>query len=158
MVISREMSPQGVLTVKFSIIQGGEKLKFSPSSPISLGEQGMMRDRYEDSMVYLAMSDIPGAGEGLFAKKDVPRNTIVAFFNGLKIPTDVDFVKELFAFDEVGLTYDSCFDHIKLEHIQVSAAVHEGVHHQARGGLPLLPGPAPQSWARHQAVQSNPWT
>ena len=52
------------------------------------------------------MSDIPGAGEGLFAKKDVPRNTIVAFFNGFKIPTDVDYAKELFAFDEVGLTYD----------------------------------------------------
>ena len=118
----------------------------------------MVRDRYEDSMVYLARSDIPGAGDGLFAKKDVPLNTIVAFFNGLKIPTDVDYAKELFAFDEVCLTYDSCFDHINLDHILVSPAVHECVHHQARGGLPLLPGPAPLYWARHEAVQSNTGT
>ena len=61
----------------------------------------MLRDRYEESMVYLDRSTIPGAGEGLFAKKDVSLNTIVAFFNGLKIPTDVDYGKELFAFDEV---------------------------------------------------------
>ena len=61
----------------------------------------MLRDRYEESMVYLDRSNINGAGEGLFARKDVSQNTIVAFFNGLKIPTDVDYGKELFAFDEV---------------------------------------------------------
>ena len=103
-VVAKQMSSQGVLTVEFSIKQG-EKLKFSPPSPISLGEQGMLRDRYEESMVYLARSDIPSAGEGLFARKDVPLNTVVSFFNGLKIPSEVDYSKELFAFDEVGFLY-----------------------------------------------------
>ena len=99
-VLAREKSPQGVLRVRFSI-QQGEKIRFCPSSPTSLGEQAMLRDRYEESMVYLDRSTIPGAGEGLFARKDVSLHTIVAFFNGLKIPTDVDYGKELFAFDEV---------------------------------------------------------
>lgn len=95
----------------------------------------MVRDMYEDSMVYLARSDIPGAGQGLFARKNVPLNIIMAFFNGLKIPNDVDYTKDLFAFDEVSYTTIV----IHAQHVPVCHVVHEGVHYQVGGGLNLLP-------------------
>ena len=89
-----------MLTIKFNLTSS-VKIYFSPSTAISLGEQALLRDAYEEKMVYVAKSNIEHAGDGLFAQNDVPKNTIVAFFNGLKIPSDVDYSKELFAFDEV---------------------------------------------------------
>jgi len=42
-------------------------------------------DHYEDSNVTCGSSKIDGAGDGLFARKDLPENRIVSYYNGLYI-------------------------------------------------------------------------
>ena len=39
-------------------------------------------------------SNVNGAGEGLFAKKDLPAGTIVAFYNGIRLPFKLGGPKE----------------------------------------------------------------
>ena len=41
-----------------------------------------MEDVVEKQFVFVAKSAIPEAGEGLFAKKDIPENTVFAYFGG----------------------------------------------------------------------------
>ena len=103
MVAQKTVSAKGLLTLKFTKL-AGERLVFSPSSALELGSQGHIRDAYEDSMVFLAPSLIPGAEEGLFARRDYPPNTLVSFYHGLNVPYNTDdFTNELYAFDEVSL-------------------------------------------------------
>ena len=103
MVAQKTVSAKGLLTLKFTKL-AGEKLVFSPSSAVELGSQGHIRDAYEDRMVYLAPSLIPGAEDGLFARRDYPPNTLVSFYHGLNVPYNIeDFTNELYAFDEVSL-------------------------------------------------------
>ena len=45
----------------------------------------MLKDTYESSTVICRTSKIAGAGDGLFAAKDLPTNTIVSYYNGLHI-------------------------------------------------------------------------
>ena len=102
-VAQKTVSAKGLLTLKFTKL-AGERLVFSPSSALELGSQGHIRDAYEDSMVFLAPSLIPGAEEGLFARRDYPPNTLVSFYHGLNVPYNTDdFTNELYAFDEVSL-------------------------------------------------------
>ena len=50
-----------------------------------------MRDPYESKMVEVKSSVIEGANEGIFAKKDIEVNTIIAFYNGCQAnPEDYD--------------------------------------------------------------------
>ena len=87
---------------------------FSPSSALELGSQAHIRDAYEDSMVFLAPSLIPGAEEGLFARRDYPPTTLVSFYHGLNVPYDIDdFTNELYAFDEVLRYRDSIQDQME---------------------------------------------
>ena len=40
------------------------------------------------AFLFFHFSTIKGAGDGVFLKKDAPKNTIVAFFNGIHITLD----------------------------------------------------------------------
>jgi len=42
-------------------------------------------DPYETSMVEVRNSLVEGAQDGLFARKDIPKNTVLAFYNGVRI-------------------------------------------------------------------------
>jgi hypothetical protein len=44
-----------------------------------LGSNPRVRDPYERRNVYVAPSTIPGAGEGLFAKRDMEERELVAY-------------------------------------------------------------------------------
>ena len=100
-VSSRSVSAKGLLTLRLTRLPG-ELVVFSPSSALEMSSQGHLRDSYEDSKVYLAPSNIPGADEGLFARQDYPPNTLVSFYHGLNVPYDIeDFTNDLHAFDEV---------------------------------------------------------
>ena len=46
------------------------------------------RDPYEKQMVEVKKSEADDAGEGVFARKDIPAATVVAFYNGIRIPAD----------------------------------------------------------------------
>ena len=101
LVSQKTVLAKGLLTLKFTRLPG-EKVVFSPSSALEMGGQGHIRDAYEDRMVYLAPSLIPGAEDGLFARRDYPPNTLVSFYHGLNVPYDMeDYTNELYAFDEV---------------------------------------------------------
>jgi len=42
-------------------------------------------DPYESTMVQVKKSNVPGANDGLFARKKIEKNTIIAFYNGIRI-------------------------------------------------------------------------
>ena len=45
----------------------------------------LLRDPYEDETVTVGDSQIPLAGEGLFARRKILRGELICMFNGLKI-------------------------------------------------------------------------
>jgi len=45
----------------------------------------MLRDPYESRMVEVRQSRVPGAEDGLFSRCAVPPNTVLAFYNGIKL-------------------------------------------------------------------------
>ena len=99
--MSRNTSANGLLTIEIAVNDSEREYNFSPTFDLSLVKDLLIRDRFEDSMVFLGPSNIPGAGDGLFAKRKIVQNSLVAFVNGQKIPTDMDYLRDLFAFDEV---------------------------------------------------------
>jgi hypothetical protein len=60
----------------------GPKLFYSPPTNTSFGEGPHVRDAYEERLTYLAQSTVAAAGEGVFARVDLPPNRIVAFYVG----------------------------------------------------------------------------
>ena len=44
-----------------------------------------LRDPYEATVLEVRQSNIQGSGEGAFALRDIPPDTIVAFYNGIKM-------------------------------------------------------------------------
>ncbi|XP_071743457.1 uncharacterized protein [Lepeophtheirus salmonis] len=65
-------------------IEGLQKISFDPASSIVISQNPMLRDPYECSTVVVSQSKIPYAGEGLYAKRNVRPNTLLALFNGIK--------------------------------------------------------------------------
>ena len=58
-----------------------------PASHVSISKWPLVRDPWEDSMVEVRPSRMEQAGEGLFAKTDLPAKTIIALFAGIKLNT-----------------------------------------------------------------------
>ena len=59
---------------------------FSPSTEESVGLQPLVRDPYEARTVEVGPSQVGGGGEGLFLRRNVQRNEVVAFYNGVRLP------------------------------------------------------------------------
>jgi len=47
-----------------------------------------LKDPYETNTIKVRSSKVPGASEGIFARSDVLKNTVLAFYNGIKLPFD----------------------------------------------------------------------
>ena len=45
----------------------------------------MLRDPWEEEMVYVKESTLPQGGEGLFSKKDVTGKRLICLFNGIRL-------------------------------------------------------------------------
>jgi len=60
-------------------------LAFTPSTKHLITCNWLDSDCYENSTVVCQESKIIGAGDGLFAKKDLPANLIISYYNGLII-------------------------------------------------------------------------
>ena len=55
------------------------------SSYLKIAEKPLLRDPYEQQTIYIGPSAIhPEAGEGLFAKRAIPKGTLIAIFNGVR--------------------------------------------------------------------------
>jgi len=65
-------------------IFGTDVFSYSPASPLGVTVQ--TADPYETARCSIQPSCIPGAGEGLFAKVDIPAGQIVSFYHGAYFP------------------------------------------------------------------------
>ncbi|XP_061108623.1 histone-lysine N-methyltransferase SETD7 isoform X3 [Conger conger] len=63
----------------------GPVYRYDKSTSSCIAAHGLLPDPYETQRVYVADSLISGAGEGLFAKTDAEPNTVMAFYNGVRI-------------------------------------------------------------------------
>jgi hypothetical protein len=65
-----------------------DHLDFSPSSSCSICRNPTVADLFEATTVEIRPSAIAGAGDGLFARRDVPAaGELVAYFNGVCVST-----------------------------------------------------------------------
>ena len=69
----------------YQLIEGFDPIGFDQSSKGSISSNPLVPDAYEQALVYVGQSDIPNAGEGLFAKCDLPENTVSSFYNGIRL-------------------------------------------------------------------------
>lgn len=58
---------------------------YDKSTSSCIATHTLLADPYESQMVLVADSLIKGAGQGLFAKADANTNTVMAFYNGVRI-------------------------------------------------------------------------
>ncbi len=49
-----------------------------------ISRRPLLRDPYERSRVRVRRSLVPGGGEGLFARRDLPRGAVASFYNGVR--------------------------------------------------------------------------
>ena len=62
-----------------------EMLEHDESTCNCISRFPLVPDLYEQERVYVAMSGIPSAGEGLFARVNLPEGEVVSFYNGVRI-------------------------------------------------------------------------
>ena len=58
--------------------------KYDKSTGTQISSCPRLCDPYEQHFVEIGPSLIPDAGQGLFAKSRIDRNTVVAFYNGVR--------------------------------------------------------------------------
>lgn len=64
---------------------------YDKSTSSCIAGHKLLPDPYESQRVYVGQSLISGAGEGLFAQTEAEANTVMAFYNGVRIThTEVD--------------------------------------------------------------------
>ena len=61
---------------------------YDPSTKLRISKSPKQPDLYEQYYVYVRVSSIPGAGEGLFAKRTLSPNQVVSFYNGIRVSHD----------------------------------------------------------------------
>lgn len=79
-----------ILTPLFAPVKSDEPIvAYSKATTESIGDQPMIADPYESRTVEVKTSHLPGSGEGLFARRPLPKGTITAFYNGIRLPYKV---------------------------------------------------------------------
>ncbi|KAK5865314.1 hypothetical protein PBY51_016488 [Eleginops maclovinus] len=91
---------QARLATLISSGSGRQHFEITPDSPVYSYDKStstcitthtLLPDPYESQMVFVADSLIKGAGQGLFAKVDAELDTVMSFYNGVRIThTEVD--------------------------------------------------------------------
>ena len=81
-VTSAKCNPKGIMKLTFSPSQG-QFYSYEPPNNSSFGDQPNVRDPLDQKYVYLKNSDTyPLAGEGAYATRDVPENTVFVIYGG----------------------------------------------------------------------------
>ncbi|KAM9795431.1 histone-lysine N-methyltransferase SETD7 [Neosynchiropus ocellatus] len=70
---------------RFEISANSAVYSYDKSTSTCLATHALLPDPYESTRAFVAESLIKGAGQGLFAKTDAERDTVVAFYNGIRI-------------------------------------------------------------------------
>ena len=88
-VLSSAQTEAGVIIPVFGdTIDPDLAYHHDPASHVTISKWPLLRDPWEDSMVEVRQSKMEQAGEGLFAKTDLPAKTIIALFAGVKLKTN----------------------------------------------------------------------
>ena len=58
--------------------------RYEPATSLCITKNPLVRDPYEERYVYVKTSQVPFAGEGLWAKSKISKGQVVAFFNGVR--------------------------------------------------------------------------
>ena len=61
------------------------RIEYDPSTKLRLSKHPTLPDNYEQHYVYVSISLIPGAGEGLFAKRRLTSHQLISFYNGIRL-------------------------------------------------------------------------
>ncbi|CAH2301028.1 histone-lysine N-methyltransferase SETD7 [Pelobates cultripes] len=69
----------------FEMVPGGKVYSFDKSTPNCISTNPLLPDPYESVRVYVAVSLISNAGEGLYAKTAAEAHTVMSFYNGVRI-------------------------------------------------------------------------
>ena len=87
-VISGVISDDGSFTIPiFSDFVNDVIYKHDPASHLVISSDPLLRDPWEATMVEVRPSGLDQAGEGLFAKTDLPAKTIICLFAGVRLKT-----------------------------------------------------------------------
>ena len=70
---------------------------YSKATKTHIGDLPLVPDPYEERHVEVRESDLPGSGDGLFARRHLPAGTIAAFYNGVRLPYKLGGTKEEWA-------------------------------------------------------------
>uniref|UniRef100_V9KF86 Histone-lysine N-methyltransferase SETD7 n=1 Tax=Callorhinchus milii TaxID=7868 RepID=V9KF86_CALMI len=70
---------------QFEQVAAGPVYSLDKSTSYCISTSSLRPDSYEEERVYVADSFIPNAGEGLFAKVAAECDTVMAFYNGVRI-------------------------------------------------------------------------
>ena len=60
-----------------------------------IAKEPLIPDPYEQNMVHVKVSKMKGGGEGLFARRDLPKGRIVSYYNGVKA-TEKEIVSTIY--------------------------------------------------------------
>jgi len=88
-VVSTSLESGCVLAPQYSP-RKGVLFKREISTNDFVTQSPVLRDPYETNIIKVRTSKVPGASEGLFARSDIPENTVLAFYNGVKLPSDYE--------------------------------------------------------------------
>ncbi|TRY63804.1 hypothetical protein TCAL_15195 [Tigriopus californicus] len=75
-----------IMVVQLNVDRRGKPTRYCLSTKSSMGEDLLVPDPYETKWILCENSLVSGAGDGVFARRDIPKNTIVAFYNGVRLP------------------------------------------------------------------------
>ena len=68
-----------------SLLKEKTEFVYEPANQTYLGMNALQRDPYEEKYLYIANSNIKGAGRGVFLKRNVRKGEIVGFYNGVRL-------------------------------------------------------------------------
>lgn len=72
-------------TALSSNVDKSEIYFYEPANQTSLGKNALQRDPFEEKYLYIATSTIPGAGRGVFLRRNVTKGEVVGFYNGVRL-------------------------------------------------------------------------
>ena len=74
--------------------EGGEVYGRWESTREDIACPAHRQDVYERSLVVVGQSGVAGGGEGLFAREEIPANTVCSYYNGVRMGPGEESVEE----------------------------------------------------------------
>ena len=92
-----DLSNNGIKEIKFATVEKRKEIIWKKEilNSTYIGMHPTVRDPFERRGIYLGQSLVPGAGQGIFAKRDFFSSELVSYLSGVKIDKDDMFPPDL---------------------------------------------------------------